>query len=174
MHVRCEHCSVKGNIPDSAIDKTVRCPRCGGQFKVTVALVEQGAERRKAERVHVENMDIDFGLLMGTAQVRDLSATGVGISPTDTDYDFAPGQDVQFDIMDNSATVMKSLPARITRSGHVVSGLEFHGLSKFQLSELKLLLARKKFEAEQQAAAAADDLDLEMDESQLKPSPDRS
>ncbi len=176
MHVRCEHCSVKGNIPDSAIDKTVRCPRCGGQFKVTMTLVEQGAERRKAERVHVENMDIDFGFFMGTAQVRDLSATGVGISPTDTDYDFAPGQDVQFDIMDNSETVMKSLPAKITRSGQMVSGLEFHGLSKFQLSELKLLLARKKFEAEQQAAAAAadEDINLEMDESQLKPSPDRS
>lgn len=174
MHVRCEHCSVKGNIPDSAIDKTVRCPRCGGQFKVTMALVEQGAERRKAERVHVENMDLDFGFFMGMTQVRDISATGVGISPSDTDYDFAPGQDVQFNIMDNSAPVIKSLPAKITRSGQMVSGLEFHGLSKFQLSELKLLLARKRFEAEQQAAAADEDINLVMDESLLKPSPDGS
>jgi hypothetical protein len=168
MHVRCEHCSVKGNIPDSAVDKTVRCPRCGGQFKVTMALVEQGAERRKAERVHVENMDLDFGFFMGTAQVRDISTTGVGIAPSDTDYDFVPGQEVQFNLVDNHTSVMQSLPAKITRSGQTASGLEFHGLSKHQLSELKLLLARKKFEAEQQAMDANEDINLEMDESELK------
>ncbi len=172
MQVRCEHCSVKGNIPDSAIDKTVRCPRCGGQFMVTMQLVEQGVERRKAERVSVDGMDLDFGFHMGSAQIQDISSSGVGITPLDTDYDLVHGQEVQFDLIDKNTTIMKNLPAKVTRSGQSISGLEFSGLSKFQESELKLLLARKKFESEQQTAT--EEPNQELDASELKILPNNS
>ncbi len=168
MQLRCKYCGVKGNVPESAIDKSVRCPKCGNQFKVTMDLIDQGNERRRSERVPVAKVDIDFGLLMGASQLFDLSTTGAGFTPTDTDYDFVVGQEVQFDLLEDNTPVVKSVPARVTRSGQDVSGLEFRGLSAIQKHELGHFISRKKFEAAQkEAESIRDAADLKMDDFDL-------
>ncbi len=134
-----------GKVSETALGKKVRCPRCGVVFDVTEELVEKGAERRRTERVGVEDLDLDFGLFGGTAQVLDLSVSGVGFEPTDADKDFKKGEVVTLTLLEKQSILLKNVNVRITRIGSMSFGGEFHQLSSFQLAEVKNLLERQKY-----------------------------
>lgn len=161
MQIRCSHCNALGNVSSSALHKKVRCPRCKNVFKVTEELAERGPERRKAERLEVESVNMDFGILAGRAQVLDLSATGVGFEPPDADVDFDKGDVVCFTLLDKQKTMLKDIHVRITRKASGTFGGEFKDLSELQYREIKTFLAQQRFRA---SARNADDVELELGE----------
>ncbi len=164
MQIRCSHCSAVGNVPEAALNRNIHCPRCGGVFTLTAELAAQGAERRRTERLDVQQVDLDFGIVGGVAQVRDLSASGVGFDPADGDVDFPLGQTVTFSMMDKLNPVLRNVRAKVTRTGSGGIGVEFEDLSPAQLAELKHFLARQRLERMQQEGEA---VELEMDEETL-------
>jgi len=145
MQIRCAHCNALGNVPPAALQKKVRCPRCGNVFKVTDDMAQRGADRRRSRRYEVDTMNMDFGIVAGRAQVLDLSATGVGFEPPDTDADFDRGDVVCFTLLDNNKTLLKDVHVRITRKASGAFGGEFQELSDLQYAEIKAYLARQRF-----------------------------
>lgn len=166
MQIRCPSCRAVGNVPESALNKKVRCPRCAAIFQVSEKLAAKGADRRKAERVEVDKVGLDFGVVIGNAQVLDMSAVGVGFEPSDADYDFSKGQRIVFSIVDGQEEVLKNIAARVTRTSSDSVGSEFESLTDIQTSEIKHFLARKRFEAVHEEAQQ--NVELEMDEDSIR------
>lgn len=146
MQLRCPECDARGNVPHEALGRKIKCPRCGTVFKATVELALSGAERRGAQRVNVRNVDMDFGIVAGTALVREMSTTGVGFEAPDTDMDFDTGELINCAIVDGQKPVLQNVRLRIARKEAGFFGAEFMDLSGIQLEELKRFLTRKHHE----------------------------
>lgn len=145
MHIRCVHCKALGNVPQNAINRSVRCPKCGSVFTVTPELAIKGSDRRRAERMEVQGINLDFGIVAGSAQLLDLSVTGVGFEPPDAEVDFNKGDVACFTLMDKQRVVLEEVHVRITRKASGSLGGEFENLSDLQLNEIKQLLAQQRF-----------------------------
>lgn len=159
MQIRCVHCSALGNVPHTALHKNVRCPKCEKVFTVTGELAARGSDRRRAERVEVEDVDLDFGIIAGTAEVVDLSLTGVGFEPPEADMDFNKGDVACFTLLNENRPLLENVHVRITRRTSTSFGGEFENLSELQLAEIRKFLAQQRYKSSQKQA---DEVDIEI------------
>ncbi len=125
---------------------------------MTPDIAKDGGERRKSRRVVVEGVFLNFGFVMGIAELKDISVTGVGSEAPNSDVDVTRGQVLVFSIMDNDP-LLHDLQARVVRMHKGVLGCEFLDLPDPKRNNLKHYVATKSFDIESQ-----DSVQLEMDE----------
>ncbi len=169
MRIRCNYCGGVGNVPDDLLLRKVRCSRCNYSFVITLHNVLRKHGRRKAKRVPVSNVTVDFGFARGISSVTDISRAGIGIEPTDLDYDFEVGETVIFDVYDNERLVFSGIEAKVARVQQSVTGCEFSPLDLRDKHRMKAYLTHKNLEANRNKVEdVKEELDTESLEYKLK------
>ncbi len=146
MRIKCNNCGGAGNVPDDLILRRVRCSRCYHSFNITLDNVVRTRGRRKAQRIPVRGVTVDFGFAKGVSVVRDISKAGIGLEPTDLDSDFAVGETVVFDLYDKDQLILPHVEARVARVQSATTGCTFNALSPLHKERLKSFLSSKAVE----------------------------
>ncbi len=141
MRIKCNYCGGGGNVPDDLMLRRVRCSRCNHSFIVTLDNVVGTRGRRKAKRIQVKGVTVDFGFAKGVSVVRDISKAGIGLEPTDQDRDFAVGETVVFDLYDKDQLILPHVEACVARVQSATTGCTFNSLSQQDKERLKSFLS---------------------------------
>lgn len=146
MRIKCNYCGGGGTVPDDLMLRRVRCSRCNHSFIVTLDNVLPSRGRRKAKRIQVKGVTVDFGFAKGVSVVKDISKAGIGLEPTDLDSDFAVGETVIFDLYDKDQLILPRVEACVARVQSATTGCTFNSLNQQDKERLKSFLSSKVVE----------------------------